>query len=398
MPLPPVRRTPPPRRLALAAAGALVLFAALAGAQDNAQRGAQEAATKQKLAAVRAQIDALAKAQRETGAARDSLEAELARQAAELADTAKALRDAEAAVAAKQQALERLQDERGAIGQRLDAQRAALADLLRAAYTLGRGQDLRVLLGGEDLARIARALAYSRYFQRDRIERIRALGADLSRLDAVQASIVTERAALEAVRDQRARQADALEQARGAQQTLLAAAEARLKTQGEQLAALQRDADNLDRLLQRLRDVFADIPKAMPADKPFAQLRGQLPWPLAGKLAVAFGARDRSGASSHGMVIAARPGSAVRAIAHGRIAYADWLRGYGMLVIVDHGDGWMSLYGSNESLLREVGDWVNAGDTIATSGSGADGARGLYFELRQGGKPVDPRPWLTARQ
>lgn len=391
-------RTSPLRRLALAAAGALALVAALAGAQDDAQRRAQEAAAKQKLADVRAQIETLARAQREAGAARDSLEAELARQARALADAAKALRDAEAAVTAKQQALDRLQDERAAIEQRLSAQRAALADLLRAAYTLGRGQDLRVLLGGEDLPRIARALAYSRYFQRDRVARIQALAADLSRLDAVQASIVTERAALEAVRDQRAQQADALEQARAQQQKLLAEAEARLKAQGAQLATLQRDARNLDQLLQRLRDVFADIPKTLPADKPFAQLRGQLPWPLAGKLALAFGARDRSGAASHGLVITAKPGTPVRAVAHGRVAYADWLRGYGMLIIVDHGDGWMSLYGDNESLLREVGDWVNAGDTIATSGSGADGARGLYFELRQGGKPVDPRPWLATRR
>jgi septal ring factor EnvC (AmiA/AmiB activator) len=356
-------------------------------AHAAAQGKARQAETQRKLDAVKAKIADLAKAQRRTGAQRDDLNARLAAQADTLAAASRAVRDTEAAIAGKQQELEKLGKERDAIGQRLDGQRAALAELLRAAYALGRGSDLRLLLGDEDIARIARALAYSRYFQRDRVTRIRSLLGDLARLDEVQAALAAERKALEDKRTELAAQAQALGDERAQQRRLLAQADAELKSQQQRLAALKRDQKSLDQLLESLRNVFADIPKALPADTPFTRLRGHLPWPAPGAL------RD----SGAGVRIAAARGSEVHAVAHGRIAYADWLRGYGMLVIVDHGNGWMSLYGDNESLLRGVGDWVDAGDAVGTAGATSGANAGVYFELRHNGKPVDPRPWLAKR-
>ena len=161
------------------------------------------------------------------------------------------------------------------------------------------------------------------------------------------------------------------------------------------LAALGKDEKALVDLLAKLRDIFADIPQHLAGAEPFADLRGRLNWPLHGKIVERFGAAADGERSSQGVLIAARNGSDVRAVSHGRVVYADWLRGYGLLLIIDHGEGYLSLYGYNETLLKEAGDWVDAGDLIATSGdSGGRRTAGLYFELRHDGKAFDPSAWI----
>ena len=376
---------------ALLFALALIAFGEPAHAQsDDAQREAQQAQAQARLEAVRAQIAQLAQQQRDTAAQRDQINATLGNQAQQLNNAARALHETDAAIEAKAQGLAQLQGQRAELERKLSGQRQALAQLLRAAYALNRGGDLSMLLGDQDVARIARALAYSRYFQRDRVQRIRALLGDVTRLDQLKLGIQADQAALRAQRDQRAAQAQTLEQARDAQQRLLAAADAQLAQQRDKLLALQRDQQALDQLLKKLRDVFADIPKQLGGERPFAQLKGDLPWP-------GNGASHRgSGVLEHGLLIAAKPGTSVHAIAYGRVAWADFMRGFGMLVIVDHGGGYMSLYGNNEAALVEVGDWVKPGQAIASVGRGQDQA-GAYFEIRKDGQPVDARQWLSAR-
>ena len=238
-------------------------------------------------------------------------------------------------------------------------------------------------------------LAYHRYFQRARIERIDGLLADLEQLADVQRAIAAQTEVLEATRRQREQEIARLDAERGERAKLLADLEVVLKDQQARLAALGKDERGLTSLLERLRDVFADIPDRISGAEPFASLRGRMPWPLRGTLRTGFGGRDEAGRKLSGLLIAGGAGSAVQAVARGRVAYADWLKGYGMLLILDHGDGYMSLYGYNESLLREVGDWVAAGETVAHSGaSGGQPSPALYFELRHQGKPVDPKPWL----
>jgi septal ring factor EnvC (AmiA/AmiB activator) len=383
------------------------LLAALLPLAALAAPPANQAEAQKQLDVVRAEIQQLAQTQRKAGTQRDALAAQLATQADALAAAAAALRDIETQLDAKRQALAGLESQRDDLQKKLDAQRGALADLLRAAYTLGHGSDLRVLLGqlapcaargdaaqqdcaagDEALQRIDRALTYSRYFQQDRVARIRSLAANLARLDDVRKAIADEQQQLQATLAERSSRAGELEAQRAAQQKLLAAADAVIQARGDKLQSLAAEERSLKALLERLRDVFSDIPRAMPDERPFAELRGRLPWPLDGA----------ASAQNHGVLIASPPGSKVRAVAHGRVAYANWLRGYGMLLIVDHGDGWMSLYGGNEGLLREVGDWVDAGDIVATSGRGESGVAGLYFGLRHGGQPVDPQPWLGKRR
>jgi septal ring factor EnvC (AmiA/AmiB activator) len=354
-----------------------------------ASTSARASAARHELAAVRAKIAAITAAQQAAGAQRDALDAKLAAQATQLDAAAQAVRAVDAAIAAQAGRLATLQQQYGNLDADLAHQRAALATLLRAAYTLDRGPDLTLLLGDDDVARVQRTLAYAGYFQRDRIAQIHALLGKIAQLDAVKASIDTETAALQQQRVARGADQARLEAARTAQEQLLATANARIAAQKDQLASLERDATALDQLLKRLQNVFADIPAGLGRTPAFAQLRGKLPQPMAGAL------RAR-GDPAQGVVIAAKPGAEVHAVAYGRVAYASFMRGFGMLVIVDHGGGWMSLYGGNESVLVQVGDWVKPGQALATVARNSE-QDGAWFGLRHDGTPVDPRGWLAPR-
>ena len=378
-------------------AAALLAGAAHARAEEapDPQRAAQEQETKKKLDAVRAELKALAEQQRAAGGERDDVARALRDKELALAAVAKDVRALDAKVAAQQARLDELDAEKAGLDRTLATQREALGGLLRSAYALGHGEELKLLLQQDDVAAISRVLAYHRYFQRAQVEQIERLLGDLRRLADVQAQIRGASAELAASRDARAAEGAKLDGERSARAELLAQLEAKLKDQAARLAALGRNEAELGNLLERLRDVFADIPKQLAGAESFATQRGRLAWPLQGKVVTAFGAADESGRRSSGLLLAAKTGSPVHAISHGRVAFADWLRGYGLMLIVDHGDGYLSLYGCNETLLKDVGDWVDAGETIATSGaSGGQKAAGLYFELRAKGQAVDPRGWL----
>ncbi len=381
----------------------LTLTAAVpAVAQDgasDAQRAAQEREARQKLDAVRAELRTLALQQRETEGERNEAARALRAKEVELAAVAKDVRALDAKIDAEQAELDALEAERAKLEAALKTQRDALAALLRSAYVLGHDEELKLLLQQDDVAAIARVLAYNRYFQRARIGRIDRLSTDLEALANVQDSIRRQTAELASTRDARAAESARLETERSEREALVRELEAKLKEQGARAAALGKDEKALASLIEKLRDVFADIPKQLSGAEPFASLRGRLAWPLSGgRIVTAFGAADESGRRSSGLLLAARTGTAVHAVSHGRVAFADWLRGYGLMIIIDHGDGYLSLYGCNETLLKDVGDWVDAGETIATSGaSGGQKTPGLYFELRARGQAVDPQTWLRRR-
>ncbi len=366
---------------------------------DEATRKRREAETQQQLEKLRTEIKALVDRQRSTETEKGGIVVELRERETKIAAAAKEIRTLDETLATQQRKLAELDAQRGEIEGRLAIQREALAGLLRSAYALGRHEDLKLLLQQDDVAAISRVLAYHRYFQRARIERIQGLLGDLAELARLQQAIREQNAQLDATRSQRQTEIDALEAERVQRRRLLEQIDATLKDQQSRLAVLGKDEKALVDLIAKLRDVFADIPPTLTGAEPFAQRRGSLPWPLAGKVAVAYGANDESGRAISGLVIAAKAGAPVRAIARGRVAYADWLKGYGLLVILDHGEGFMSLYGYNDALRKEVGDWVDAGEIIASAGSSGGRANpGLYFELREKGKPLDPRTWLAAQR
>ena len=353
-------------------------------APGNAARKQQETAADARLAAVRQQIAALAQSQQQTIAQRDALDGSIAQASQALAAAAMRRQQANAALAASRQKLQALQGELDAEQAQLARQREALATLLRAAYALGPNSDLRILLGDSDLARLARALEYAQYLQRQRLQRIHDLLDTLKQLQIQQDALHAQQQQLAQAQAAAQASEQAQQGARARLQALRAQADARYRDQAQKLAALAQQQHDLQQLLARLRDIFADIPKQLPGNVPFAQLRGRLPWPIEGR------ARDWQS----GLLIDTGAHEKVRAVANGRVAYADWLRGFGMLVVVDQGDGWITLYGNNESLLVRVGDWVTPGQVIANAGTAAAGFDGAYFALRHDGQPADPRAWL----
>jgi len=386
----------PIRLLPALLATALVLAplpAALA-AQDGKARTEQDQA-RQKLDTVRKDIESLTKEQRETANTRDSANAALAKQAEQVSAAARAVRDTDTELAQRQHDLDQLGQQKAEMQRGLDKQKGALGDLLRATYSLGRGSDLQLLLGDEDVNRISRALAYSRYFQQNRVDRIKGLLADLSKLQEVETAITAEQQKLEASRAERSKRAAELEKQRGEQQKLVAEANSRYKDQAQRMAALKQNEQDMNALVAKLQKVIdeaakaaepAPAPKGAPPSAPMGNLRGNLPWPASGAVH-AYGS---------GVIIVAPRGSEVKAVARGRVVFANFLRGYGMMIIVNHGNGFMSMYGNNETLLHGVGDMVEAGEAVGTA-SAPVGDSGAYFELRQGGKPIDARGWLGKR-
>lgn len=374
------------------------MLAAVFAAPAQDDRTAREAETQRKLVAVREEIAELTHVRNALDAERGDA-ARALREADQNVDReSRTLRDIDTRIQGQGTELARLEAERTALEKRLGTQRESLATLLRSAYALGRHEQLKLLLAQDRIEELARVMAYHRYFQRDRVTRIDTLLAELAGLAEVVQQVRTQREALDASRAEQAQRIADLESVRETRRTLVAELDVRYKDADSRLKALGRDEQALTTLLERLQDIFADIPDRLDAAQPFAQRKGRLALPLAGRAQVGYGGKLPDGRTSQGWLIGTEAGAPVKAVAHGRIAFSDWLKGYGLIVIIDHGEGWMSLYAQNDSLHRDVGDWVNAGDTLASAGSsGGQSRAALYFELRRNGRPVDPRGWFAAR-
>lgn len=290
--------------------------------------------------------------------------------------------------AGREAELARIAVEQERLGDDIARQRDALAALLRLTYARSRQAPAKLLLDPERAPRLARSFGYGRVLQGARLKRIGAFTANLAELAALADDEVEALAALAAERTAADAEEVALAAAVAERAQALDALRLELGGQRERIAALAKDERGMLRLLEQLRDIFADLPKTMEGAQPFRSLRGTLAWPTDGT------ASD----DNAGLLIVAASGAPVRAVAHGRVAFADWLKGYGLLVILDHGDGYMTLYGHNETLLKAEGAWVQAGDTIASVGrSGGESQPALYFELRERGRSVAARPWLRRR-
>jgi murein hydrolase activator len=277
----------------------------------------------------------------------------------------------------------------------LQKNRAELAGQIRAAYLIGRQEPLKLLLNQEDPARAGRMFAYYGYFGRARAGQIKAIEDDVQRIAELGAELDAEDAQLAALEQQQRAELAALEHARVQRSQVLAGLEAESRTRAQNLERLRSQQAGLEQLLRELRAAMARYP--FDTNEAFARLRGKLAWPVSGHLVARFGDARAGGVRWDGVLVATERGAPVKAVCEGRVIYADWLPGLGLLTIVDHGDGYLSLYGHNERLYKAAGERVAAGDTIAAAGdSGGSGRPELYFEIRKAGKPVDPRPWFKA--
>ena len=277
----------------------------------------------------------------------------------------------------------------------LDEESGALAAQVRMAYMSGSQEKIKLLLNQRDPATLGRLMAYYRYLNDYRAENIAAVVEEIRKLDALRAQIAAEEARLATLARTRYDELGRLNTSQENRKTVLASLRNKIANEGEEVDRLAAQEKDLTRLIAELSSILSDYP--ITSEQPFSTHKGRLTWPVAGTLLHDFG-QPRVGGSVkwNGVVLAAPRGREVRAVYHGRVAFADWLSGMGLLLIVDHGEGYMTLYGYNETILKDTGDWVAPGDVIATVGdSGGQQRAGLYFEVRRGTKPENPRRWVT---
>ena len=381
--------------LATLTCGTLVAQGATPGgpAPPAAQAGSRQAQTEAQLKALQGQIAAI----------RDKVN----RDAVESDRLAQALQAAEVSVAGARAKLGDLRRERAertahrtsvAAEQKtreadVAALRAGLSQQMRAAYMIGREEPLKLLLNQQDPARAGRMFAYYSYFGRARAGVIQGIDTDIKRLADLDAALAADEQRLDTLQSAMAEELAQLESARSQRDAALVAIKADSRSSAQMLQRLQGQQTALTALLRDLKRAIEPFPSD--ANGAFGTLRGRLAWPVGGHVAARFG-QVRAGALRwDGMLIDTQRGADVRAVYKGRVIYADWLPGLGLLTIIDHGDGYLSLYGHNDRLLRAAGDTVSAGDVIAASGDSGGSARPqLYFEIRKGSKPVDPAPWF----
>ena len=424
-----------PRRIAIA-----LLLCACIGASSAQDKNSAEA----RLAEIRKELREVAAERRRLEGDRGQATRALRSADEQVGTTGRALRETETRLTGAQRALADLQRKRTTLDADRVARREELTRLLRAAYMQQRQTPLQALLSQDRVAEAQRALVYHRVLQRERSERIKVLGEELAALDRLQADISETQARLDAARGAQRTQLAQLERDRLTRAALVSTLDSAATDTAQRERTLGRDAAGLEQVLRRLRSAAAKAEaerrRAERAERTAAANArkaersnatrgasgrassktatskagatsastqrptvasaapvqvGGLGWPLSGALLANFGGRMPDGRRSDGLLIAANAGAPVKAIADGTVVYGEWMTGYGLLLIVDHGGGTLSLYAHNDALLKDVGAAVRRGDAVATVGSsGGHGRPALYFELRRNGAPVNPAAML----
>ena len=330
---------------------------------------------------------------------KNALDAELEKAEKEFGTVASDLRLLDRKIGQSLTRLDELGREREEHRKNLQAVQITLARELRSAYVLGQQQQVKLLLNQDDPTAIARLMTYYGYLSRARADRIRGITSVLDELALIEQQVSEQKSGLEKLKDAKIAESDRLKQIQANRKRVLARLQAQLREKSDELGALQRDEKNLQQLVDSLRRALREVQPSTAPSKSISPLKGKLVWPVEGRIGMPFGAVQADGKlRSRGVLINASAGADVHAIARGQVVFADWLRGFGLLLIIDHGKGYMSLYGYNRSLFKEVGDRVESGDLIATVGdSGGRERSGLYLELRKNGRPFDPLPWFAGK-
>jgi len=339
-------------------------------------------------------------------------------------EAADALRESERAISDSNRKLAELAEQQRAADKKLNElqgqerhltgsmaeQQALLGKLLYQQYLGGKQEHLKLLLNSHDPNQVSRDLQYYKYIAHSRASWLATLRGDFAALNAISTATREQHMELKSLRAEQAAQKKALEKEQHARQRVLGKISQQLRQQRREINRLQHDENRLAKLVDRLTKMLAqpktnslfrndNLPDNRFDGSPFDQLKGKLALPVKGEVANQFGEpRPDSTVLWKGLFLRTSAGQAVKAIATGRVVFADWLRGFGNLLIIDHGKGYMSLYGNNETLYKQVGDVLHGGDIVAAVGnSGGNEDSGLYFELRHESKPLDPMKWLAAK-
>jgi len=373
----------------------VLLSAPLCYAESD-DREQQKKQTQQQLQQLQQKIQSVKQLLDQTRKKATNAEKELRKTELEINQSAITLRSTAKKIDNSENELSKLRQQESELQNQKKKQLEALESQIRSAYMTGRQEYLKLLLSQENPAILGRVMTMYRYLNKARGEEIDKLQQTIDRLVKVQASIITQLDVLKklyAEQKQQNQQLLALKQQRkNVVRQLLNEA----KSEDSRLAGLLADEKQLKDVIEELSRVVMQIlpPQEL---KGLGNLKGKLLWPTQGKVSASFGSRrNKRGSLWHGVVLSAPEGAEVNAIHHGRVVFSDWLRGFGLLTIIDHGDQYMSLYAFNQSLLKSVGENVEAGEPIATVGqSGGQDEPGVYFELRYKSKPVDPKRWIS---
>lgn len=360
---------------------------------------AAEPSSAKKLEAVRGEISALDKNLNLNKKTQAELQQQLKKQSLKVSEINRELNKLKQSIAVKDDELLNLQLEQGQTEQQQAQQLEALNQQIRSAFMNAQPSYLKILLSEQSPERVSRSNTYYRYFHTARQQQIKTLQTTLLNLTEQEKAIYAVKKNLSDLEQQQLVQQEALKLQTAERESTLAALNKKISGQDAQLSALRQEEKDLQSLLDALAKKAAQRPPPAAAVKPnerFSGLSGKLQWPLTGKILASYGSqRNLDKLSWKGILIASDKGTSVKASADGRVVFADWMKGFGLLIIIDHGEQFMTLYGNNDSLLKNTGDTVKAGDVIAQSGDqGVRQIAGLYFEVRHKGSPTNPIQWL----
>lgn len=315
----------------------------------------------------------------------------------EIGELSAQIRKSSQAVKVKQMALSQLQKNKRIIQQNISDYNRQLSQQMHAAYTLGKQERIKLLFSQQNASSLQRNLTYYEYFSNYRVKQIDASTRIYDQLLDNEKETIRTKNELESVLAQQQSQKEKLGSDQAQRKKIVASLEIELTKQGKYLTRLEEDAQHLKQLIDSLSAILVENPEDEKSTQRFDDLRNRLAWPVKGQVKNLYGKnKPPSSLRWQGVIIQANQGNNVRAVSHGRIAFADWLRGMGNLIIIDHGDGFLSLYGHNESLYKAAGEWVEAGEIIGSIGnSGGQSEAGLYFEIRKKGKPQNPSNWCN---
>ena len=353
---------------------------------------------KQTLDALEQEIDKFKQMIEATKGTRSALETELEKNEKTINKTIKKINAIEQDLKVGRQKIGQYSKQQKQLTVQRDEQQSQLKTQLRASYQLGKQPYLKVLLNQEDPNKLSRMLNYYGYISEARSERIGDYSSTIDDLASVTEKLERQNAAMTANRQSLNNERNLLESKQKARQATIKSLNMEISRNGTRLENKMKDQRHLEELLTRIAAGVINLPKQIDA-RTFSSRRGDLLMPVSGKIKNRYGSRRGDGKLKwDGVMIAAKSGDPVHAVHYGRVVFSDWLRGFGLLVIISHGEGYMSLYGHNEVLYRQTGDWVTAGEIIATVGdTGGQLESGLYFGIRNAGKPANPQQWCKTR-